>query len=42
MIHLRPATVQTHRANIMQKLNLHSRADLVKYAISRSLICPTQ
>ncbi|MBI4339788.1 MAG: response regulator transcription factor, partial [Chloroflexi bacterium] len=31
-LHLSPATVQTHRTNIMQKLDLHSRADLVKYA----------
>lgn len=38
MLHLSPATVQTHRANIMQKLGLHSRADLVKYALSRGLI----
>lgn len=38
MLHLSPATVQTHRANIMQKLGLHSRVDLVKYALSRGLI----
>lgn len=38
MLHLSPATVQTHRTNIMQKLNLHSRVDLVKYALSRGLI----
>lgn len=38
MLHLSPATVQTHRANIMQKLDLHSRVDLVKYALSRGLI----
>lgn len=42
MIHLHPATVQTHRANIMQKLNPHSRVDLVKYAAGHGLICPTQ
>jgi len=38
MLYLSPATVQTHRANIMQKLDLHSRVDLVKYALSRGLI----
>ncbi len=38
MLHLSPATVQTHRANIMQKLNLHSRVDIVKYALGRGLI----
>lgn len=37
-LHLSPATVQTHRANLMQKLDLHSRADLVKYALRRGLI----
>jgi len=34
---LSPYTVQTHRNNIMQKLNLHSRADLIKYAIRYGL-----
>lgn len=31
-------TVDRHRENIMQKLNLHSRVDLVKYAIKQGLI----
>jgi len=31
-------TVDRHRENIMQKLNLHSRVELVKYAISKGLI----
>ena len=31
-------TVERHRANIMDKLNLHSRTDLVKYAIRKGLI----
>ena len=35
---LSPATVQTHRANIMAKLKLHSRTDLAKYAIKHGLI----
>ncbi len=38
MLHLSPATVQTHRANVMHKLGLHSRAELVKYALSRGVI----
>lgn len=38
ILQLSPATVQTHRANIMSKLNLHSRSELTKYAISRGLI----
>lgn len=32
------STVQTHRTHIMRKLNLHSRAELIKYAIRRGLI----
>lgn len=31
-------TVERHRANIMAKLNLHTRADLIKYAIRKGLI----
>jgi two-component system, NarL family, response regulator NreC len=31
-------TVDRHRDNIMEKLNLHSRVDLVKYAIKKGLI----
>lgn len=31
-------TVDRHRENIMHKLNLHSRVDLVKYAIRKGLI----
>ncbi|MBI3914161.1 MAG: response regulator transcription factor [Chloroflexi bacterium] len=31
-------TVERHRANIMAKLNLHSRTELVKYAIRKGMI----
>ncbi|HID52454.1 MAG TPA: LuxR family transcriptional regulator, partial [Anaerolineae bacterium] len=31
-------TVDRHRENLMRKLNLHSRVDLVKYAIKCGLI----
>ena len=31
-------TVERHRANIMAKLNLHNRTELVKYAIRKGLI----
>ena len=31
-------TVQAHRMNLMSKLNLHDRADLIKYAIQRKII----
>ncbi len=33
-----PNTVARHRENIMEKLNLHSRTDLVKYAIKKGYI----
>ena len=35
---LSPTTIQTHRSNIMGKLNLHRRTDLTKYAIRHGLI----
>lgn len=35
-----PKTVARHRENIMRKLNLHNRADLVKYAIRKGIIRP--
>ena len=31
-------TVERHRENIMRKLNLHTRTELVKYAIRKGLI----
>jgi two-component system response regulator NreC len=33
-------TVDRHRENIMNKLDIHSRVELVKYAIRRGLIQP--
>lgn len=33
-----PTTVETHRANLMRKLDLHSTADLVLYAVRRGVI----
>jgi two-component system response regulator NreC len=35
-----PNTVARHRENIMRKLNLHSRTELVKYAIRKGIIEP--
>jgi len=35
-----PKTVARHRENIMRKLNLHSRTELVKYAIRKGIIAP--
>jgi two-component system response regulator NreC len=31
-------TVQSHRTNLMRKLNLHDRGDLIKYAIQKKII----
>ncbi|MBI2853809.1 MAG: response regulator transcription factor [Chloroflexi bacterium] len=31
-------TVMAHRTNIMDKLNIHNRAELIKYAITKGLI----
>lgn len=35
---LSPHTVQSHRDHVMAKLDLHSKAALIKYAIARGLI----
>lgn len=40
LLNLSPHTVQSHRRSIMEKLNLHDRVELVKYAIRRGLIEP--
>ena len=38
MLYLSVRTVETHRAHIMQKLRLSSRAELVRYAIDQGLL----
>jgi DNA-binding NarL/FixJ family response regulator len=40
MIFVSPRTVDTHRAHIMQKLSLETRAELVLYALANGLIGP--
>lgn len=37
-LYLSPHTVQTHREHIMEKLNLHRKAELIKYALRRGLV----
>ena len=32
------STVETHRANLMQKLNLHNTAEIVLYAVRKGII----
>jgi two-component system response regulator NreC len=39
-LNISPKTVARHRENIMRKLNLHTRTDLVKYAIRKGIIQP--
>lgn len=38
LLHLSPSTVETHRAHIMEKLDVHSAADIVLYAVRRGII----
>ena len=33
-----PRTVETHRANLMRKLNLRTQTDLIRYALRRGLL----
>jgi len=33
-----PKTVETHRTHIMDKLNIHNRTDLIKYAIRKGIV----
>ena len=32
-----PLTVETHRSNLMQKLSLHSTAEIVLYAVRKKI-----
>jgi len=38
MLYLSVRTVETHRAHIMQKLRLTTRAELVRHAIDHGLL----
>ena len=38
LLHLSVKTVQSHRTNLMQKLDLHDRGELIKYAIQKKII----
>ena len=38
MLHVSPKTVDGHRSNLMSKLDLHDRTEVVKYALRRQLI----
>jgi two-component system response regulator NreC len=38
LLSISPATVETHRAHILQKLDIHNTAELVLYAVRRGVI----
>ena len=38
MLDISPATVETHRSRILQKLDIHGTAELVLYAARRGVI----
>jgi len=38
LLGLSPHTIDTHRANLMQKLNVHSTAELLLYAVRKGVI----
>lgn len=38
VLHISPATVETHRAHVMEKLDLHSTAELVLCAVRRGIV----
>lgn len=37
-LHIAPSTVEAHRRNVMRKLDLHSVADLTRYAVRSGLV----
>lgn len=39
LLNISPTTVETHRGHILQKLSLHSTADLILYAVRKRIIC---
>lgn len=40
VLNVSPYTVETHRTNMMQKLNLHNTAEIVLYAVRKGIIRP--
>jgi two-component system response regulator NreC len=38
LLHISPGTVETHRARIMEKLDVHSAAEIVLYAVRKGVI----
>jgi RNA polymerase sigma factor (sigma-70 family) len=40
VLNLSPYTIESHRTNLMQKLNLHNTAEIVLYAVRKNIIVP--
>jgi DNA-binding NarL/FixJ family response regulator len=40
LLNISPRTVENHRANIMERLDLHNHTDLIRHAIRYGLISP--
>jgi two-component system response regulator NreC len=40
VLNLSPYTVESHRTNLMQKLNLHNTAEIVLYAVRKNIVAP--
>jgi RNA polymerase sigma factor (sigma-70 family) len=40
ILNLSPHTIDSHRTNMMQKLNLHNTAEIVLYAVRKGIIVP--
>lgn len=40
VLNLSPYTVETHRTNLMQKLDLHNTAEIVLYAVRKGIVTP--
>jgi len=38
ILHLSPNTLETHRARIMEKLDLHSAVEIALYAVRKGII----
>ena len=38
LLFISPKTVETHRTHIMDKLNIHNRTGLIKYAIRKGMV----
>jgi two-component system, NarL family, response regulator NreC len=38
LLDLSPYTVESHRTNLMQKLNVHNTAEIVLYAVRKRLV----